>query len=316
MANSMAEMRALDPERVFGKTSFELFIPHVVEIDRERDELFYDTSAPRPKRATIHTFWEFIALNDSLRWGAAPADANPRVALPAELDPIGDQKILEFARKWGPFGLCEDHQLPMSHSLFPGASAFNIACNQPTRFIEGMEYYVEPLAFWRRTVVKIRALCEIGNSMAIGGRGRREDWLVVRPDLVERIDPSPKLRPLKQWAHSLLSAEVEDMIGIASLRPEFYWQGNRQPHGWSFETIPRGIGLWPLFGWITFRLMAELCEANGTMIKCPYCQNAYRTKRRPGSGQHHHCKEPKCRKAYFREYRRGKRQKEREKTHG
>jgi hypothetical protein len=62
--------------------------------------------------------------------------------------------------------------------------------------------------------------------------------------------------------------------------------------------------------------MAELIEANGTMVTCPYCQIPYRTGRRPGPDQNHHCKKPDCINAYYRDYRRGKREQIRKNKNG
>lgn len=335
--------------RIFANGSMELSVPYEVHVDHKGDRLIYGPTTVSPTRRTarVETLTEFLAMKSSQRlipvtepdtvlpqptyWieesRKFEGNESPvRVGVPAIPDPAGSLKIGEFVRNWGAFGICNQHGLPISHSEFYGAGVFGITCSQEKARIEGREYFVEPLAFWRRTLERISAIYHIGTELALGGTedalgglGSKEDWLLLDPVFV--LDPQnltggqgdrePWLDD-RPWSpnvygpHARIASEIQDMIGIANLRPHLYWQSSSPKNGeWSFDTLGLGGGLWPLFSWITFRLITDLIVAKGTMVKCPYCNHAYKVNRRPGAGQGNFCKNPECIKRYFREYQRG-----------
>jgi hypothetical protein len=214
------------------------------------------------------------------------------------LDPTDSNGILCFARSWGTMGICQEHCLPVSHALIPG----RVARCFPRRSSQDDMSFLEPLGFWRRAIAKAAALGRIAADIRNLDRGRREDWLIIRGGLIhEGGEPWKKL----SLARSLLAHEVQTWLDIGAVRPSFSWDSVQRR--WAVRhAIPREV-VWPLFGWLGLRLMIEI--SGGRVVVCPYCQTEYFPQRLPGAHQDHCCGNPKCKRAYWANYKR--KQKER-----
>lgn len=303
--------KTADSRKLFGSAaSIELLVPHEIHLDG--DKLIYDNTAPKRRKAGImDALSEFIKLDKR-----------------SLLDQT--RAILEFAKEWGVFGICDEHGLPFSHAEFPGVSVFGSCCFPGTARFESREYWSEPLYFWWRNIPRIAAIYRIGVALATGHRGEERDWVTVIPEFLpaeevrkqrnagieiddrfkvpelpkpweeQEMDRKNRIPP-KRHACGILANEIQDMVGVASLRPRFFW--DQKARRFSVEH-GAPTGLWPLFGWLTLRLMTETCHAGEgfVYIICPYCQNEYASKRRPGSEQRHACPRKECQQARMRFY--------------
>jgi hypothetical protein len=253
-----------------------LAIPHKVQL--VDDHLLADTTAPSEwKEATPAAFRWFIRLDTS----------NP-------------DEILRFAETWGIMGFCAEHALPASHSG---------KCEPHIVKTPSGEFYSEPLFLWEQAIRKMAAISRVGSDITRNETwlGKEKDWKTILGEAIVRGEEPWKDQPKGPWrngklARATLGWEVDHYLALANIGPQFSWNPNRRQWTLSYVT-PRSE--WQLFGWLTMRLIAEIC--NGHLIECPYCQNQYHAKRLPGDNHDHCCGEEKCRRAYFAAYRREQR---------
>jgi hypothetical protein len=279
--------KAADSKKLFGSAS-SVMLPVPREIWLDGDTLIYTTEETDSHRRAdvMDTLREFVKLDVD----GSPPDQN---------------RVLAFAKKWGVFGICE-HLQPAIHSG---------GCSPIPVFFNGKDCYAEPLDFWRRMIPKIAALSRLGLAIATGRRGKKGDWGVVLDprEAMPELPPTPEQEakdkrnriPRKTDACERLTWEIQAMIDTASLRPQISW--NRKERRFAVEH-GTPMSLWPLFGWLTLRLMTETChEKEGVYAICPYCQNEYLRERRAKKNALHACTRDECQKAKAREYKhRGK----------
>lgn len=223
------------------------------------------------------------------------------------LDPNDNKAILRFAKSWGVMGVCHEHGLPASHALIPGGSMLGVKACGPSKARDrgGAEYFVEPLAFWRRIITKTSAIRQVAADIASGGNGNEELWQQIESYVITGREPW-KFRHL---AIDMLAMAVQDWIYIGGVRPRFFW--NEEDARWKLVHAAPGGALWPLFSWLAIQLAIEVGGSRGVVVACPYCRDVYFPLRLPTPGKRHSCKKVTCRQAYFRDYRRSKREERR-----
>jgi len=262
-------------------TRIDLLIPRSVEL-LGGEFLRYDSGLPIQKAAPPKVFNDF-------------AD---------HLDPNDNKAILKFAKSWGVMGVCEEHGLPVSHALIPGGSTLGLKACWPSR-VKGTEYLVEPLDFWRRIITKTSAIRRVAADIASGGKGNKEHWHQIESYVVAGQEPWKS----RSAAINMLSTAIQDWIYIGGVRPRFFW--NETDARWKLVHAAPGGALWPLFSWLAIQLAIEVGGGRGVVVVCPYCKDVYFPERLPTPGKRHSCKNAPCRQAYFRDYRRSKREERR-----
>lgn len=263
-----------------------LLVKNTAKEPRRRDGILLTEIGPLKWKAVApNVFHEFLRLDNS-------------------------EMILEFARKWGTLGICEQHGGPASHSLFPGGKE----CLPKKERRGDAEYFVEPLEIWYSKILEANILRRIGCAILNSpkGTGERRDWESLLGEGLEKGKEETKQHPWKNpaLARTLLAKHVQTWLDLGAIRPQFSW--DREQKGWRVHHAAPGHALWPLFGWLAIRLMYEVAGSSGTI--CPYCNAVYFPERLPSPGQNHHCKRLECTRAYFTNYKRKQKEMSREKT--
>jgi hypothetical protein len=262
------------------ESTVELVIPLNVEI--VDDFLLSEAAMPNRREARPATLHDFIKLN-----------------------PTDDNAICRYAQKWGTMGVCEQHQLPFSHAMNGQSTP---RCYPPKVDRNGIQFYSEPLAFWRRCILKATALLRLGADIREGRNGRRVDWLTIAPATGDWDKAGWSTKHPPPWQHlptarSLFASKIQGWLDVGGVRPRFSWDPRLKR--WAIRhTTPSDV-LWPLFGWLGIRLMIEV--SGGRVTVCPYCQTEYFPQRLPGRNQDHCCGEPECKRSYFTAHKRKQR---------
>jgi len=252
-------------------------VPNNIAVDSEGSRLVWlrsDSTPPLGHMASQHP----AMLREFVRLSNAPAS-----------------KIVEYARKWGVLGVCEQHGLPGNHSDWRGAFAStcsaptlageSLGSNDPLAWHESPEQFAwEPLAEWRLFARKAQAMIAIGSSLHHGGPVDERYWHDLHAPYPKEVVPPPPSSALMTQID--LSGRVTQWLRMAGISPEYIWlygEGPKlrfQPHG--------------LFGALGLALGTALAQKYGTAI-CSYCHTQYFPSRQPTVGRRRFC--PDCRKA-------------------
>ncbi len=196
-----------------------------------------------------------------------------------KLGEAGDDKIREYAAKWGVLSICR-HQLPSSHSrshLRPAGCDPLGYRDDPQR-----ETY-EPIEKWRMFSRQAVALLKISYALRLGQIPSDLDWATAyekNPDERARNVPRDPVAGAIR-----LSQIINEWVALAAVRPVFEWHVGSKP---SISFGSRG-----LFGAIALQLCFAVSQSDGFII-CTHCRTPFQKRERaPKSGQRPFC--PECR---------------------
>jgi hypothetical protein len=215
-----------------------------------------------------------------------------------------DASLLEFARQWGPLGLCREHGWPMCHSLLGAhrrqVAGLGVVCPPGMRG----EAYCEPLGGrgwevapdgehnWRFYARLASALMELADALAHGDLKNPAEWRILGrvpknttdangilastlalwqklSDLQPVVASPPTGGPLRLW---LVSGEATCLDEQFRLRPSTGFRGG-------------------LFAAITTALVL-LCTGSQGLAYCADCGRMFQPARSPARGRLTFC--PNC----------------------
>ena len=236
---------------------------------------------------------------DVLRWNVvdpdtrekkAPTDLLERFVHLSDADP---KRILDFARKWGVLGICEQHGLPHTHN--PGYATNG----QHGCWPQGWPGECwEPIEKWRSLARRFAACLRLAVAIDVGKKGEFNDWQVA-----QHSDVPQNLAQARQW----LSWDVGGWVVIGQVIPEMQYKGG----AWVLEHYAHGVV--NLFGTLAYRLMIAVARTDGLATCCACGESYVIAVRRPNPDRRNYCR--KCGKAAAdrdaaRDYRRRKKQRE------
>ncbi len=209
-------------------------------------------------------------------------------------------KILAYARRWGPIGFCE-HDLPSTHNLqVLGPDRIGVGLCDPRGW---PDHCWEPIQLWRKYSLQGRALLNIASRLNENKSGNQEDWKCL--DCWEFPGtgvPLWQCRTVHQRTSVAFELNRWLEIGGVRLAVECF------KHSYSISLQPPyHLGV---FGAIACQLAFAIARADGLAI-CSGCGQAYTPTRRPTVDRRNYCIE--CgRSAAVRDASRDYRRRERE----
>jgi hypothetical protein len=196
-----------------------------------------------------------------------------------------DAGILNYARRWGVFGICR-HGLPASHNPPPVPRPIldgvfrpmdELPWCYPRGWWGGCAW--EPLDTWRAYARKFRAVLNVAAGLHDGRRGTGDDWRELN---VEMRDGGPTER-LRQERVQLCTV-LNQFLAQGRISLEIRWDETTP------TLRPRGSGL---FGAVLIQLVLAVGRSGGFAI-CAACGIPFIPARRPRPDQRHYCE--RCRK--------------------
>jgi hypothetical protein len=220
-------------------------------------------------------------------------------ALPAEPDKERLlEKLLSFARDFGPLGFCKEHKiLPITHRQ--NGCPPNIRLDPPAT--------VESIQAWLFYAVRLRTVLNFTACLWRRRPVRPEDWAILSagnwgaPGLAVieargelHLRPKNKV-PNRRVAWLWVARNVDYLLSTSGLRPVCRYQRPRGRFALRLEPSPPS-----LFGSLAFQTMLLVCRSDGMAI-CVACGMPYPPPRRPRADQRTYCQDPKCRRAAVRD---------------
>ena len=257
----------------------------------------------------------------ALRWKLGEGEKTWKWARPslnlawafADLAFRSDEEILHFARQYGILGICADHareELPCIHHM-GCAPIGHFDPEEPSRFRSCWFEGAEPIKYWRRYALRVRALVEVGRSLS-QGRLPRPRWLQVlwpgspaiwadgrEPSSEERSGiakllnaPKPQTLLLLRYRFSRRAESLHESCGI---KTALDWELEKTSGvgRWIFRT--RAAGPFNLVSVIAEQTRLLICVTPNRMV-CDGCSREYDRRadsRLPKPGQMNYCE--KCR---------------------
>jgi hypothetical protein len=221
-----------------------------------------------------------------LRWtwpDLANAPYMPQVtAAPGLLESFlhlsGPAAIADFARRWGPLGLCDKHQLPGGHKWAQRPAAF--PC-QPLR--------TEPVARWQEWIDRANAVLRLSAALYGGGTGEDADWHALGSEEGLRVPVG--VSPEYAAAHHL-TGEVNSWIVLGDVRPRLWWIEVGRDDALRRPVVIAGAGL---FGALAYQLLLAAGRSRG-LARCTVCGREFDPqevgRRRPQAGRAVYCAGP------------------------
>ena len=230
------------------------------------------------------------------------------------------QRVLNFAKAWGPLGICR-HGKPSGHD----PDCWPLGTFQGWDDEEGNPYW-EPIEAWHRYSRQLDALLSVAVELQQGRPGRREDWDTMNGAEPYRTDlyrshglrglrdeprhgqPGMTSRPgrveVTYWAPPATATSAEDQrlwLALALDKWLIYGEVRPQSH-WLPTESSVGIRLayHGLPGVLAVQLAATLTSPRG-LYRCVGCHRAFipaPAKRRPRRGTRPWCgRSPDCDRA-------------------
>jgi hypothetical protein len=193
-------------------------------------------------------------------------------------------KVVEFARAWGPLGICE-HALPSSHSLSCEPLGWN-----------GKGGW-EPVEIWRRYARRARALLLVSHRLLTESPGGDiEELRPLARDLAKVLLAAGRLGgnktrvyPPDWWA--LVTTAVNTWIEQGGVRPRLLVSGDdARPRMVLSATWRYPVPEFSLFGVIGMQLAFAAAGAKG-MAFCSNCGTCFEPGRQLRAGERHYCDE-------------------------
>jgi hypothetical protein len=257
-----------------------LQVPAVLELDRGKEFLLYR--------------WSSTGGTSSVAPGAV--DPRPAEGMAALLTAFVGlrtaEDVLAFARRWGPFQLCE-HDMPFRHA-HPRA-AFRVsmfACTEQVwpEEVSGQEVFFEPIASWLSRARRVQAFLKLGRAIRFVRPRLAEEWQTFLNDepqseeALEFVADQPG-----EWKGHGLEADrgklVEELSRWTQIAGGDYlpvWEGPR-------PGLRLSGGLLAVLCQQMFKTLAEA----DSEVACDGCGALYKPTRRPAWNRNAYC--PACR---------------------
>jgi len=259
-----------------------LLVPRIIRV--EGDRLVWAVRT-RPDRAKAFE----RALRNRSRADAARAQWNTRRVQPggdtlrafAGLVGAPPSRVLAFARRWGPLGICPCG-LPSSHSL-----------DCAPRGWDGHGGW-EPLTRWDYYARRARAVLFVASELRGGGKIPNEELMPLHLDLAKVLLVAgrlqrPRVLPPDQW--SLLINVVNEWIEVGGVRPRLILSGDAVRGRPELVLTPTWRFPQPefsLFGTLGMQLAFAVSGARGLAF-CSSCGQWFEPGSQLRRGKQHYC---------------------------
>lgn len=204
-------------------------------------------------------------------------------------------RVLKFARTYGPLHVCDEHSLPITHAVGFGRRS----CH---------EQNPEPLSVWWDYARKVDAVVRLAGRLRDGKRGSDEQWGTLLDRAPEEVREARRAGGLSN-ERADLARWVEWWLNLAAFRSGLRWGQGEEPRLVLLDPSTSPV---PLFAALARQLVLTVCGA-ADVEQCDGCGRPYQPARRPRAGENHYC--PNCRengipaRDAMRRYRRREREK-------
>ena len=189
-----------------------------------------------------------------------------------KLDEAPAERILDYARRYGPLGFCR-HGNP-EHRLVPRACAPGVCIAD-----SGQPAIREALQWWRNLAGHARALLNVGAQLF---KGRVDDLSLARLN-PELAFSAPRLRTARRNPAVYVAYGMELWLRLFQVRPRATYNAQRK----RFEI--RIAGAPPLPGALALQIVLTLTRSAGVAI-CSGCGTLFPPSRRPNPNRNSYCK--------------------------
>ncbi len=187
-------------------------------------------------------------------------------------------RYLEFARAWGPLGICE-HGVPGHHARLV-ESAKHCFLRWCVPYSSRGLRTTEPIVSWRRVAGTFVALLNVAAAVAKGKRGDARDWQV----LYEDVGAESKLAPSTiQGGRHEIERILNKWMVRGDVRLRLTWLREDDP------SIAIG-GNGPAYGALVALLALVVSRAQGLLL-CSNCRVPFVAVRRPPRGEQTYCRD-------------------------
>jgi hypothetical protein len=266
-----------------------LLVPPVVALEGDRLAWRLRPKAGGRKAAKL-------ALRRRSRADAARSQWNARHIPPGadmlrafvKLADAPPERILAFARRWGPLGICR-HKLPAAHLL---------DC-EPLGWDGGGGW--EPLERWRHYAARAQAALLVAHWLRAGGKGDVPGFGALVRDMAKvllaagRFGPKPRIRPPDWWA--LITGVVNEWIEVGGVRPRLLLSGDMPDIARASAARPRlvltptwrfPVPEFSLFGALGMQLAFAVSGERG-IAPCSVCGTMFEPGRQLRPDESHYC---------------------------
>lgn len=193
------------------------------------------------------------------------------------------KRILDYARRWGVFEVCE-HDLPASHNPPPVPIPIDLRPRDKLPWCHARGFWGarpwEGIEIWRGYSRKFRALLDLAARLHEGKVGEPDDWR--RLNVAVEDDRGRSGRVLEQ-----------DQVQLAVVLNQFISQARVGiTVEWDRATPVVAMTGRGLFSALVTQLVLATARSDGLAI-CSGCAESYAPRRRPRGGQRRYCE--KCR---------------------
>jgi hypothetical protein len=212
----------------------------------------------------------------------APPDVPPSEDLLNEfiaLSERSDERILAFARKCGPLGLCA-HDIPGTHAHAQGGPSFRMK-------VGSCRASGERVTAWRAWAAFARSLISLAEELREGRCPRLygDDWRTVESVTnpgEEYHAADGRVAAQKRRVGQLVN---DYWLGLGLVKPTFEWWGQGEPR--------LHLGSATLFSALAVQLTLAVAGTAAPAETCanPKCGRLYFPKRRPRAGERHWCQD-------------------------
>jgi hypothetical protein len=224
-----------------------------------------------------------LGNNEEILWCAKDRrEVRPGIGLFAdflELQDQSDQRILEYARKWGVLGICS-HGIPYSHGVYPSSMLQpRPAGLEPCRLTAVLgrkHWYSDPIPSWRSLSKQLAAMQRLGAELNLDRPGDEGLWKSL---------PLVRGKPWRSLSagREFLALELNILLEIGQVRPVVDWDSGKESWQLSFNAV----SVCNLFGYLALSLVTSI--SGREIAFCSSCQKLYTPSKRPNSNRRSYC---------------------------
>jgi len=203
------------------------------------------------------------------------------------------RKVTLFAQKWGNLDICEEHQMPASHSEGCKPSIphkkVTLLLDSSSEVSGKEQIHYEALSAWHKYAMFAKSILNITAKLQQGNIGENEDWEYLHSigsigwSHVEKKKEKNYRKNLLQVERELIANAVNYWLTLGNLRPEIRWENNNIII--SFKSVS---SYGTLFAYLALQLMLAVGKQDGLAI-CSACAIPYIPKRKPVSNKRRFC---------------------------